>query len=335
MAHRITRTAGTAALIAGALLLTACSSGGGAASTDTASSAGARSFSYTDYRGTTVKLDSIPKTLVAQSSIAAALKDAGIQVKGAYGELTPDKSGALSYQDGSLDLKDLTVVGSTYGEFDIDKYAQLNPSLLIDYSYDKKSLWYVPQAQADQVLALAPSIGVDPYYDDTDSAITAFVDLAGKLGADTAKLASAKKAYLAAEADAESAAKTSGLTAAFVSPSPDTLYVAQPTLIPEGNTLKTAGLDIVAPKNTDGQVFQQLSWEQTAPYQKADVLFVDARSYDATLAALKDVAAWQALPAVKAGQVYPWYASAPYSYQQYTKVYSEFATALGEAKDLG
>ena len=39
--------------------------------------------------------------------------------------------------------------------------------------------------------------------------------------------------------------------------------------------------------------------------------------------------------AVKAGQVYPWYAAAPYSYQSYARIYQEIADELTAAKKLG
>jgi iron complex transport system substrate-binding protein len=328
------RIAAAAAAVAATLALAACASGSGGASSDTGSASGP--FSYTDALKKTVKLDAAPKVVVAQSSVAAALWDAGFEVSGAYGELTPGADGKLSYQAGSLDLTKVKVIGSTYGEFDTEKYALLNPELLIDYTFDDKSLWYVPQAQAQQVASLAPEIAVPGNYSGTDEAIETMVDLAGKLGADvkSAALAKEKAAYEAALASVATAAKSSGLKVAVMSPSADSLYIANPKYLPELETLTKDGLDVMTPVNADTQVFTQASWEQASDYAGADVILVDARTYDAAKADLAKVPTWANLPAVKAGQVYPWYAAAPYSYKAYAKIFQQIADELQKAKKL-
>jgi iron-desferrioxamine transport system substrate-binding protein len=333
---RLTRLAGAALAVTVSLALTAC--GGGDDSAEPAASATASGpFEYSDALGKDIKLDRAPTTVVAQSSVAAALWDAGFSVKGAYGELKPDAAGKLSYQAGSLDLSKITVIGSTYGEFDTEKYALMNPQLLIDYTFDKKALWYVPAAQSEKILGLAPGLAVPGNYKTTDEAISTMVDLAGKLGADTssAALTTAKTDYESALAAIGAVAKTSGLKVAIMSPGTDSLYVADPLQLPEGNTLKNAGLDVVSPPNPKNEVFAQLSWEKATDYKDADVILVDARTYDTSKADLAKIATWANLPAVKAGQVYPWYAAAPYSYQSYTKIYGELAGQLKSAKKLG
>ncbi|MEV6350042.1 ABC transporter substrate-binding protein [Actinoplanes sp. NPDC051851] len=337
MNTRFIRVAGAAVAVATSLTLVACGGGTEAADSGSAASAApAGPFEYKDARGTTVSLATTPTTVVAQSSVAAALLDAGYQVAGAYGELKPDAAGKLSYQAGSLDLTKIQVIGSTYGEFDTEKYALMNPELLVDFTYDATALWYVPAAQSEKILALAPSVAVPGDYDTTDAAIQTFVDLAGKLGADTgsATVTSAKADYDAALKEVSEVAKTSGLKVAVMSPSTDSLYVADPDYLPEGNTLKAQGLDMISPENPKKEVFAQESWEKAPQYADADVILVDARTYDDQKAALAKVATWANLPAVKAGQVYNWYAAAPYSYQSYAKIYNELATELAAAKKL-
>ncbi|GAA0266112.1 siderophore-binding protein DesE [Cryptosporangium japonicum] len=328
------RVAGIAFLAAFSLVLGAC---GGTEDADSSSaSAPAGPFEYKDARGKAVKLESTPTTVVAQSTVAAALLDAGYQVKGAYGELTPGADGKLSYQAGSLDLSKIEVLGKTYGEFDTEKYALMNPELLIDYTFDQKALWYVPQAQASRVEKLAPTVAVPGNYKTTDEAISTFVELAGKLGADTSSsaLSTAKSDYSAALASVASVAKSSGLKVAIMSPSKDSLYVVNPAMLPEATTLKAQGLDVVDPTKATKDVFAQQSWEEATGYRDVDVILVDARNYDAAKADLAKIATWANLPAVKAGQVYPWYASAPYSYTSYAKIYQELAADLGAAKKL-
>ncbi|GIM88382.1 ABC transporter substrate-binding protein [Paractinoplanes toevensis] len=334
MNSRLTRLAGAALAVTVSLALTAC--GGDDSAEPAASATASGPFEYKDALGKDIKLDQTPTTVVAQSSVAAALWDAGFQVKGAYGELKPDAAGKLSYQAGSLDLSKVTVVGSTYGEFDTEKYALMNPQLLVDYTFDNKALWYVPAAQSEKILSLAPGLAVPGNYKTTDEAISTMVDLAGKLGADTkgAALTTAKTDYESALTAVGEAAKTSGLKVAIMSPGTDSLYVADPAQLPEGNTLKNAGLDVISPPNPKNEVFAQFSWEKAVDFKDADVILVDARTYDASKADLAKVPTWANLPAVKAGQVYPWYAAAPYSYQSYAKIYNELAGELKSAKKL-
>ncbi len=334
MNRRTARIAGLAAVLTASLMLAACASTPSGQSAASPASSGP--FNYTDARGKTVKLTSTPTTVVAQSSVAAALWDAGYHVAGAYGELTPDSKGKLSYQAGSLDLSELAVLGRTYGEFDTEKYALLDPKLLIDYTFDAKSLWYVPEAQSSQILELAPSIGVPGDYPSTDAAISTMVTLAGKLGADTASgsLAKQKAAYEAALKDVGAAAASSKLKVVIMSPGTDTLYVANPAYLPEGETLRKAGLDLITPVDAAKDVFTQYSWEQAPEFSDADVILVDARTYDSAKADLSRISTWANLPAVKAGQVYPWYAAAPYSYRAYAKIYQELADEIRAAKKL-
>ena len=329
-------SAGIAIMLAVSLGLAACGGDSDEPSSSAASAAPAGPFTYKDARGKDVSIDKTPTTVVAQSSVAAALADAGYQVAGAYGELKPGADGKLSYQAGTLDTTKIKVIGSTYGEFDTEKYALMNPQLLVDYTFDNKALWYVPTAQADKILALAPSVAVPGNYKNTDEAIQTFVDLAGKLGADpkSPALATAKSDYDAALKEVADAAKTSGLKVVIMSPGTDSLYVANPAFLPEGTTLKSQGLDIMDPVKADNQVFTQYSWEKAPDYKDADVILVDARTYDTNKADLAKIPVWANLPAVKAGQVYPWYAAAPYSYQSYAKVYSELAGQLKSAKKL-
>ncbi len=332
--RRIAGIAGIAMTVSAALVLTAC--GGAETGTGTSATRPSGPFTYDDARGKAVSIASTPTTVVAQSSVAAALWDDGYHVAGAYGELTPDANDKLSYQAGAIDLSQIKVIGSTYGEFDTEKYALMNPQLLIDYTFDGKGLWYVPEAQADKILALAPSIAVPGNYKDTDQAIQTFLDLAGKLGADTTSTAitTAKASYDNALADVAAIAATSGLKVAVMSPTTDSLYVANPAYLPELTTLKNHGLDVMTPVNADANVFTQYSWERATDYRDADVILVDARTYDASKADLAKISTWAHLPAVAAGQVYPWYAAAPYSYQSYAKIFQEIASELRNAKKL-
>lgn len=348
----IPRTLGTRrapALAAGTLValatLSACGEGdtgpGNAedkASDDTVaecqSAAPSGSFDYTDSRDQTVSLDSIPSTVVAQSSVAAALWDAGYQVDGVYGELGDDP--ASTYQRGNLVLDDMVQLGSTWGEFDVDAYAQMEPDLLVDYSFDGSTLWYVPSKQAKQIGDRAPSIAVNGNPTNLDDAITSFVDLAAQLGVDTkcnAKLDDARDEYDEALAEVTEAGKD--LKVVIMSATDENFYVVNPEMLPETGTLSQAGVEFVAPKTGEPNIFHEMSWERAADYAEADVVLIDARNTESVRKKMESIDTFANLPAVKAGQVYEWYAAAPYSYKVYADIFDELADDLEDSQPIG
>ena len=123
--------------------------------------------------------------------------DFGIKVAGAYGELGTGADGKLNYQAGNLDLSQLTVIGTTYGEFDLEKYAAMNPELLVDLSFDNKTLWYVPEKSLAQVEKISPTLGVEMLDLHLLEIAQEFSKLAGALGADqnAATVTDAKTAF--------------------------------------------------------------------------------------------------------------------------------------------
>lgn len=345
MTRRLGGTRRAPLLAAGVLcattVLAACGEGdtGGAADekddslADCQPAAPAGTFSYTDDRGTEIKLDEVPTTVVAQNAIAAALWDAGYKVDGIYGELGDDP--ASLYQRGNVDLAELTTIGKTWGEFDVDAYAAMEPDLLVDFSFGGE-LWYVPSKLEKQIKDRAPILGLNGQPEDIDEAIELFVDLAGKLGADTTcneDLLEAKADY--EEAVAEITANEKDLKVLVASGSDTSFWVVNPAALPETGTLEAAGVDLITPEGAkDGEVFTELSWEQASDFADADVILMDVRNTDAVRKKMETIDTWANLPAVKAGQVYGWYAGAPYSYEEYAGIWGDLAEQLAGAKAL-
>lgn len=293
-------------------------------------------FSYEDGRGETVELDAVPTTVVAQSSVAASLWDAGYQVDGAYGELN-EVDGELDYQAGNIDLDAVEVIGKTYGEFDVDQYAQLQPDLLVDYTFDGENLWYVPQQQAKQVAKQAPSVGLNGNPEDIDAAIEMFVDLAGKLGVDTAcneELDEAKADYEASYDDLTTAAEETDLDVLIVSATETSFYVVNPEMLPETKSMTAAGVQVMEPQGGEPAVFHEFSWEAVGDYADADVILMDARVSEDILKKMEGIDTWSNHPAVKADQVYPAYLAAPYSYVEYAGLFGDLADQLRESEPL-
>lgn len=275
----------------------------------------------------------MPTTVVAQNAIAAALWDAGYKVDGIYGELGDDP--ASTYQRGNVDLAELTTIGKTWGEFDVDAYAAMEPDLLVDFSFGGE-LWYVPSKLEKQIKDRAPILGLNGQPKDIDEAIELFVDLAAKLGADTTcneELLDAKADY--EEALAAITANEKDLKVLVASGSDTSFWVVNPAALPETGSLEAAGVDLITAEGAkEGEVFTELSWEQAADFADADVILMDVRNTDAVRKKMETIDTWANLPAVEAGQVYGWYAGAPYSYEEYADIWGDLAEQLAGAKAL-
>ncbi|MBM0125196.1 ABC transporter substrate-binding protein [Pimelobacter simplex] len=297
------------------------------------SAAPAGGFDYDDARGTKVALDEVPTTVVAQHTVAASLWDAGYQVDGIYGELGDDPASA--YQRGSVDLAGMTKLGSTWGEFDVDAYAAMEPDLLLDLSFGGE-LWYVPGKLEKQIKDRAPVVGLNGQPTTIDEAIDLFVDLAGRLGADPdcdEAVQDAKADY--EEALAEVTANEKDLKVLVASGSDTSFWAVNPAALPETGTLEAAGVDLITPEGVgEDEVFKELSWEQAADFADADVILMDVRNTEAVKEKMEGIDTWANLPAVKAGQVYGWYAGAPYSYQAYAEIFDRLGDELEGAKPL-
>lgn len=313
-------------VIAGtSVLVAACSS------TDDANEGGGGGgvFTYTDARGKKVEIDHLPKTVVAQGSVAAALWDNGFKVKAVYGEFTkPD-----DYQNGDIELSQVTVLGRTWGEFNLEKFTELAPDLVIDLTYDMQKLWYAGDVE-DKITKIAPGIGMQLVGLSAKQQIEAFVDLSRKLGAELGNLPGAKNDFESACQRVTAAASAKpDLVVSAMSLSATNYYVGNAKEHPDLANLAELGVKFptVSPDQGSGP-FESLSIETLGKYP-ADVILVDARD-EAGYDAIKDNPAWTALPAVAAGQVYKWYPLAPYSYQKYAGLYNDYASHIEGARKL-
>ena len=317
-----------------ALVLTGCGSdeaqaGGGQTSASTPTG-----FVYTDARGKKIDLPAAPQVVVAQSSAAAALWDAGFKVKGAYGELAVT-DGKLNYQAGNLVLDELTVIGEAYGEFNVEKYAAMGPELLIDLSFDPTSLWYVTEDLAKKIDPIAPSVGMPMLNKNLLEIIDEFMAMAAALGADTASaaIAEAKTAFEGAVAKVEAAvAAKPELRVLAVSRNTDKAYIANAAQHPDLAYLETLGVRFVDHRGKPEDYFSEISNEKLDAYS-GDLVFDDSRS-PKDQAASDAVPTWTALPAVKAGQVFDWKPAAPYSYASNIAIFEAFAEALTSSEQV-
>ncbi|MFP8963783.1 ABC transporter substrate-binding protein [Streptomyces nanhaiensis] len=320
-------------------LLAACGDGDSKASGN-ASEKGGGPWSFTDDRKKKVTADRTPERIVAFTGTAAALADFGLKdrIVGVFGE-TLLEDGSAHPQAGGLDVKKVEVIGNAWGEFDIEKYAALNPELLVTHQYDSGSLWYVPEESADKILKLAPSVAVQVANVSLLKPIQRYAALAESLGADLkSKQVTDGKARFEAAAEKlrRAAGASGGLRVLAASGSADYFYVSTPAPAADLKYFAELGVEFVIPKDikASGGYFESLSWENAGQYE-ADLIILDNRSTALQPEDLKSKPTWESLPAVKAGQVAEWDPVPRFSYQGAAPLMENLADAITRAKKLG
>ena len=317
------------------VLATACGAGG--QSPATASSSGSGPWSFTDDRGTKVATKRRPNRVVAYVGSAAALFDFGVD-RSLVGVFGPTKlnNGNADPLAGELDINKLTIVGNTYGEFNVEKYATLRPDLLVTNMMQPNVLWYVPSSSEQQILQLAPSIAFKSANVSLTSTIQRYSELAAALGADqnAKSVTDAKARFDKASAALRAAiAANPGIKVLAGSAAADQFYVSTPGAYPDLTYFQSLGVELVQPNNVVGGFFEGLSWENVDKYP-ADLIYLDSRSSALQPKDLTSKPSWMALPAVKAGQVTPWLSEPRFSYAGCAPHIEALASAIQHAKKV-
>lgn len=320
--------------------LAACGGGTGEDGGSGEGTAAGRSgpWSFTDDRGTTVRLGKVPANIVAFTGVGAALYDYGIQVKGVFGP-TRTKDGRADVQAGDMDVSKVTVLGNSWGQFSVEKYAALAPDVLISTMFDSVgTLWYVPDESKKKIAQLAPSVGVSVYDRQLTRPLQRMWELAESLGADmkAAEVTAAKKRFEEASARLRAAAKAKpGLKVMAGSASDQLFYVSGTHLSVDLEYFKALGVDFVEPPESakeQGGWYESLSWENVDKYP-ADIIMMDDRASALQPAGITK-ATWRRLPAVKAGQVIARSPEPILSYGKCVPLLNGLAVALEKAKKV-
>ncbi|MFF5444540.1 ABC transporter substrate-binding protein [Streptomyces sp. NPDC012888] len=324
--------------------LTACGGSDSGKTAEPGDKGASAAWAFKDDLGKDLSAKSTPKNIVAFTGTAAALYDYGIQVKGVFGP-TKTADGKPDVQAGSLDISKVEILGNTYGEFNVEKYAALKPELLATNTWDG-TYWYVPEDSKDKILKLAPAAAVAVGGKDQSGnnvtltkALERTADLAKSLGADlnAKKTVDAKARFEAAAAKVREATKANpGIKVLVGSGSAEMFYVSTPETSADLKYFKELGVDFVLPeqdKLDQGGFFESLSWETAGKY-KADVILLDNRSATLQPDALKDKPTWTGLPAVKANQVVPRVTEPIYSYEKCAQILEDLAKAIQNAKKV-
>ncbi|MFD6396499.1 ABC transporter substrate-binding protein [Nocardia sp. NPDC060249] len=292
------------------------------------------SWEFPDGRGGTVRTEGTPGRVVAFTGSAGALADYGVRepIVGIFGEAR-DRDLL-----GDLDPGSLTVVGDAWGQFDIEKYATLEPDLLVTDSYVPGRLWYIPDDNLTKIESANPNvIAVEIAGQRLPDIIARYRALAAALGADTAgpAVSAAQQRFDAAsQAVRDAVAARPGLRVLAASATPELFYASDPRASAELSYFTELGLDFVVPDQVDpGGYFQSLSWE-TADRYHADVILLDDRTSGLQPAALADRPVWRSLAAVTAGQVAPWSPIFRFSHAATAPLLERLATTIRDAKKV-
>ncbi|GIG90816.1 ABC transporter substrate-binding protein [Plantactinospora endophytica] len=323
---------------AGALGLTALLGACGQDDASTGDTGSDGAWSFTDDRGQTASAASRPKRVVAFVGTAAALYDFGVTeaLVGVFGP-TKRADGSPDVQAGNLPVAGLTVIGNTWGEFNIETYASVKPEVLVTHEYEKNSLWYVPDESKDKITPLAPTVALVASRAPLDKVIGRHAELAAALGADltASTVTDAKARFEAAAASIRAAvAANPGIRVLACSASADLFYASNPGVNSDILYYKSLGVDVIVPgKPDEGGYFESLSWENADKYP-ADVLLLDNRSSTLQPKDLTTKPTWGQLPAVKANQIVGWNSEPRFSYAGSAAALETLATALRSARKL-
>jgi iron complex transport system substrate-binding protein len=300
----------------GATLLVGCGSG----------SHGETGWTFIDDRKHRVLLKRRPTRIVAYSTAAAALYDWGVTPAGVFGD-SPREDPLLA----GLPWNKVAIVGSVYGQVDIETLRALKADLIV-------SRWYPPYApvfgfkdlkQQRAIGSQVPIVGINGHVIGT-SQIDRFGELARALGVSAASgtVAHARPAFVRAAANlSQVARRKSNLRIIAVSADQSTMYVAR--VAPESADLAfyaQRGVPLVSAETSD-PYWDRLPWKEAGKYQVDGILY-DARDGFLPLRNAKAVPTFAELPAVRANQIGTWHADPPPSYQQYTKNINDLAKTI-------
>ncbi|MFC7621366.1 ABC transporter substrate-binding protein [Microlunatus sp. GCM10028923] len=285
-------------------------------------------WSYTTAYGETITLASRPDVIITDAYSAASLWEYGIRPAGVFGYgLEPDSS-PLSL--GNADPGQMTVLGRG-AELDLEAVAALQPDLIIGYGNEQGDGWtWWDEAMIGQVTEIAPFAGIR-FGRPVEQVIDDYAALAVALGApaDDPKAAAARADFdRAKETLRQVAAERPELSTIAVNADPDQLYLGSRGLA-QLRLITDLGVRLAGPGVMKDEAWQVLSWE-LLPDHPADVVLAHAGSTPV----FEESAAYQSLPAIKAGQAIPWDDKSPYTHVHYAAWLNQLAELYRSAADV-
>jgi iron complex transport system substrate-binding protein len=284
-------------------LLSACGDDGSPASAAGTPAPDPGPWSWTDDLGQEISLDATPTRIAAYGDAAAALINFGITPVALFHYMDPAQDS--TFED--IDLSEIEVVGTAYGEISLEALAAARPELIVTTLYDgdtPDSMYgFKDEAQLAKIKAIAPVVGVMQ----TGSALDVIETnekLVASLGidVDAGPVADDRAAFEEASTALTKAAG-SGLTVLPIYGEDANLYVAKAPDDPALRYYSDLGLSFV-PVEGEDYYWEVLSWEQADKYRPDIVLYSVRDSF--TPEQLLDQPVFARLEVARAGQLHPW-----------------------------
>ena len=275
-----------------------------------ASPAAAGEWSFTDDKGITVTLPSRPERVVIDVNAAAPLWDYGIIPTAVFGWLA-NPEGDFGAGGGRIDASQVEIIGGPEETINVESLVGLDADLVVTLTFapdDPLDYWSISaDGPLEQVQAVVPIIAISGIQA-ADVATARFAELAEALGADlgsdsvTGDLA---RWEAAAAGFQEAVAAKPGITATFIAPDADMLYIANPEVAGDVIYFRQLGLTIpdVTVDPANGDYWQYLSPEEIGNFA-TDIYFSSYRGIPIDeFIAIPTVAG---MPAVQNDQVFTW-----------------------------
>ena len=304
------RTADRRRLLAAGLTLAAAAAFAGCGADTAPEPAGSdpsdhASWSHTDDLGQTVELDHVPTRIAAYGDEGAALWNFGITPVALFHYMDPAED--PTFED--LDLSETEVIGTTYGEINLEQLAALQPDLVVTTTYagdtPEEMYGFKDEAQLAKVRAIAPVVGVEQSGSALD-VVRKNADLAASLGVDTgagSDVAEDRRRFEKAAAELTEAASR-GRTVLPMYAEDAGLYALIPDDDPMMRYFRSLGVRFEDTGTGDDYYWETLSWENAGKYDP-DVVLNSQRGSLST-EQLREQPVFGRLAAVAAGQVHPW-----------------------------
>jgi iron complex transport system substrate-binding protein len=273
--------------------------------------------------------------IVAETSVAAALIENGVELVGVFGQLEDAQGNPY----GGVDFSGIANVGgAAYGEINLEALSEVDPDVIVTIAWATDSYWWIDTDIADEMQAIAPLLVVEV----SDGAagvpapaiIERFDELAVALGG-TGATAESKARYEAAEAALVAAVEAKPeITLMFASSSTDTFYIADPPAWPDLSYYASLGVPVLRTETTEGGFWEYLSLESIDKYD-VDLILLDDRDPGQGARLAADVPLWPTLPAVAAEQVVLWPISGRvYTYAGFAEVLELITEAVNASTDV-
>lgn len=323
-----------------AALATACTlalSGCGSSSEGSGDSASDGAWSFKDDTGKAVQVDHQPKKIVAFADEALALMDYGIKPAAIFGRTDIKKDSRFKDKD----LSGVKILGTTYGEIDLEAMAQVEPDLIVTGIYPKDRSGKLPAKEAlygfkdttqqGKAEKLAPIAAMEVGGKGLEN-VQSRVDLAKSLGADESKIDSEKKTFDKAAENLKAAAKAKpGIEVTMMYADTSGLSVNKPQDEPTTQMYSEFGAKFTDLNPKGRYYWDTYSWENASKMMTGDVILTQQDGMQ--VADLKKQATFKNDPALKANQVYTW-ADQGMDYVGQAKQMNTLAGYIKNAKDV-